>query len=109
MKSLFEEEDYREEPKSDADLTLGIGSLLSIFFGVVIICGIFFAFGYTTGRRNAHTTTVAAVPAGTQPAAAAPPLPESELSGTTLKPQTPDDGSTTPPSDETNPAPLAAK
>ena len=30
MRSLFDEDD-REEPKSDADLTLGIGSLLSIF------------------------------------------------------------------------------
>ena len=51
MRSLFDEDD-REEPKSDADLTLGIGSLLSIFFGVVLICGIFFGFGYSMGRRN---------------------------------------------------------
>ena len=56
MNSLFDEDD-RDEPKSDADLTLGIGSLLSIFFGVLIICGIFFAFGYTMGRRNTHATT----------------------------------------------------
>ncbi len=54
MNSLFDEDD-REEPKSDADLTLGIGSLLSIFFGVVLICGIFFGFGYSMGRRNAST------------------------------------------------------
>jgi DedD protein len=109
MNSLFEEDD-REEPKSDADLTLGIGSLLSIFFGVLIICGIFFAFGYTMGRRNAHAT-VAAVPAGALPqsAAAAPSLPENELTGAPLKPQAPDDGSTTPPSDETNPATEAAR
>jgi cell division septation protein DedD len=109
MKSLFDEDD-REEPKSDADLTLGIGSLLSIFFGVLIICGIFFAFGYTTGRRNAHATT-AVVPATTSPApsaAVAPPLPENELSGAPLKPQVPDDTST-PSSDESNPAPETAK
>jgi DedD protein len=110
MRSLFDE-DERAEPKSDADLTLGIGSLLSIFFGVVIICGIFFAFGYTTGRRNARTTTVAAVPAGTPSApsaAAAPPLPENALSGAPLKPQAPDDASALP-SDETNPAPKVAR
>jgi DedD protein len=106
MNSLFEEDD-REEPKSDADLTLGIGSLLSIFFGVVLICGIFFGFGYSMGRRNARTTTVAAVPAGTLPAqstATAPPLPENALSGAPLKP----DDTSTSPSDETNPAPAPA-
>ena len=93
MNSLFDEDD-RDEPKSDADLTLGIGSLLSIFFGVLIICGIFFAFGYTMGRRNAHATTSVVVPATTSPAASvatAPPLPENELSGAPLKPQVPDD------------------
>ena len=59
MNSLFEDDD-REVPKSDADLTLGIGSLLSIFFGVVLICGIFFGFGYSMGRRNAHSTILPA-------------------------------------------------
>src|SRR5882757_4695563 len=105
MKSLFEEND-REEPNADADLTLGIGSLLSIFFGVVLICGIFFGFGYSMGRRNARATT-AMVPAAISPApsaATAPPLPENELSGTPLKPQVPDDSSSQS-SDETNPAP----
>jgi DedD protein len=109
MNSLFDEDD-RDEPKSDADLTLGIGSLLSIFFGVLIICGIFFAFGYTMGRRNTHATTTL-VPATTSPApsaATAPPLPENELSGAPLKPQVPDDTST-PSGDESNPAPEAAK
>jgi DedD protein len=103
MKSLFEDDD-REEPSSDADLTLGIGSLLSIFFGVVLICGIFFGFGYSMGRRNAHSTT-AVLPSTTAPAPSAvtaPPLPESELSGAPLKPQVPDDTST-PSSDETTP------
>ena len=110
MKSLFEEDD-REEPKSDADLTLGMGSLLSIFFGVVLICGIFFGFGYSMGRRNARATTAAAVPTTTSPtpsAATAPPLPENELSGEPLKPQVPDDTSA-PSADESNPAPEAPK
>jgi DedD protein len=108
MKSLFDEDD-RDEPKSDADLTLGIGSLLSIFFGVVLICGIFFGFGYSMGRRNAHATA-SVVPATTSPApaAATAPLPENELSGAPLKPQVPDDTSA-PSTDETNPAPEAAK
>jgi cell division septation protein DedD len=95
MNTLFDEDD-RGETKSDADLTLGIGSLLSIFFGVVLICGIFFGFGYSMGRRNARP---AILPAATQPAqaaATAPPLPENELSGAPLKPAAPDDTSASP-------------
>jgi DedD protein len=95
MNTLFDEDD-RDETKSDADLTLGIGSLLSIFFGVVLICGIFFGFGYSMGRRNARP---AILPAATQPAqaaATAPPLPENELSGAPLKPAAPDDTSASP-------------
>ena len=88
MNSLFEEDD-REEPKSDADLTLGIGSLLSIFFGIVLICGIFFGFGYSMGRRNARSTSATVIPAAPLPAqtAATTSLPPNELSGTPLKPQ----------------------
>jgi DedD protein len=92
MNSLFDEDD-REEPKSDADLTLGIGSLLSIFFGVVLICGIFFGFGYSMGRRNSHATVA--------PAASTSPIPANELSGAPLKPEQPDAAA---PSEEANAA-----
>lgn len=92
MNTLFDEDD-RDETKSDADLTLGIGSLLSIFFGVVLICGIFFGFGYSMGRRNARSTTLPAATVPPPAAAAAPPIPENELSGAPLKPQATDDTS----------------
>src|ERR1700742_1626173 len=95
MNTLFDEDD-RDEPKSDADLTLGIGSLLSIFFGVVLICGIFFGFGYSMGRRNARPTILPAATVPPPAAAAAPPLPENELTGAPSKPQTPDDTSASP-------------
>jgi DedD protein len=103
MRSLFDEND-REEPKSDADLTLGIGSLLSIFFGVVLICGIFFGFGYSMGRRNARTTIAPTATVPPQTLAATSPLPENELSGAPLKPVEPDNGAPFPPEDK-NPAP----
>jgi cell division septation protein DedD len=104
MKSLFDEDG--QEFKSDADLTLGIGSLLSIFFGVVLICGIFFGFGYSMGRRNARATTT---PSATLPPSVAKssPLPEDDLNSAPLKPQSPDDEAS--PADETNPAPDAGK
>jgi cell division septation protein DedD len=107
MNSLFEEDD-REESKSDADLTLGIGSLLSIFFGVVLICGIFFGFGYSMGRRNARATVVPPTTAPEQAATTAPPLPENALSGAPLKPQSPDDASALPSDHSKSPAPPAA-
>jgi DedD protein len=108
MNSLFDEDD-REAPKSDADLTLGIGSLLSIFFGVVLICGIFFGFGYSMGRRNAHSTILPAATSPPQTATAAPPLPENELSGAPLKPQAPDDTTTSPDSTDSTPDKAAAR
>jgi cell division septation protein DedD len=67
--------------------------LLSIFFGVVLICGIFFGFGYSMGRRNARSTALPAATVPAQAAATAPPLPENELSGAPLKPAAPDDTS----------------
>jgi DedD protein len=48
MKTALEDREQAE----DAELTLGVGSLLGIFFGVVLICGIFFGFGYSIGRHN---------------------------------------------------------
>jgi DedD protein len=103
MRSLFDENEP-EESKPDADLTLGIGSLLSIFFGVVLICGIFFGFGYSMGRRNARTTVAPAATVPPQTLAATSPLPENELSGAPLKPVEPDSGAAFPPEDK-NPAP----
>ncbi len=103
MNSLFDDDD-REEPGSNADLTLGIGSLLSIFFGIVLICGIFFGFGYSMGRRNGRATA-ATVPAAPLPAqtASTSPLPPNELSGAPLKPQA--DSAAAFPPDAANPAP----
>jgi DedD protein len=47
------------EQTQDAELTLGVGSLLGIFFGVVLICGIFFGFGYSMGRHNTSPPSAA--------------------------------------------------
>jgi DedD protein len=39
-----------QEQSSGAEITLGTRSLLGIFFGLVLICGIFFGLGYSVGR-----------------------------------------------------------
>lgn len=67
MTTLFH--DDQDEPDRDREVTLGMGSLLSIFFGVVLVCGIFFGFGYSMGRRNVPSPAVPAA-AAKQPATA---------------------------------------
>jgi DedD protein len=36
----------------DTEITLGTGKLLGIFFGLVLLCSIFFTMGYLFGRAN---------------------------------------------------------
>jgi DedD protein len=50
----------------DTEITLGTARLLSLFFGLVIVCAVFFALGYTLGRKS---------DVGTASAAGALPLP----------------------------------
>jgi DedD protein len=58
----------------DTEITLGTAKLLGIFFGLVVICAVFFALGYTLGRKSesglSSGTTLAASPGskGAKPA-----------------------------------------
>jgi len=36
----------------DTEITLGTTKLLGLFFGLVILCAVFFALGYTLGRKS---------------------------------------------------------
>lgn len=57
----------------DTEITLGTGKLLVLFFGLVGVCALFFALGYSLGRKSepAITTASAAVgPTQTAPATA---------------------------------------
>jgi cell division septation protein DedD len=36
----------------DTEITLGTGKLLGLFFGLVVVCAVFFALGYTLGRKS---------------------------------------------------------
>ncbi|SRR6266568_1741240 len=51
----------------DTEITLSTGMLLAIGCGLIVLCGICFAFGYSVGHRGGTETTAGAVPAaGTQ-------------------------------------------
>jgi cell division septation protein DedD len=61
MRGVFDDKEIEPaKPKRDTELTLGSGTLLAIFFGLVLLCGLCFGLGYALGHR------------GTPPAAATP-------------------------------------
>jgi cell division septation protein DedD len=70
------------DSSQDTEITLGTAKLLGLFFGLVIVCAVFFALGYTLGRKS-DTGLAAANPAtplqttsnGPKPAGSASPQP----------------------------------
>ena len=66
MRTLFDTEE--EEEVKASEITLSTASLLGIFFGLVLICGVFFGFGYSMGRGTGQGTQAHAldnIPAST--------------------------------------------
>src|ERR1700739_2621378 len=47
----------------DTEITLGTGKLLVLFFGLVGICALFFALGYSLGRKAEPATSAASAAA----------------------------------------------
>jgi cell division septation protein DedD len=52
----------------DTEITLGTGKLLLIFFGLVALCAVFFAFGYNFGRSSATPALAERTSASVDPA-----------------------------------------
>ena len=79
MRTLFDTDEEEIEGKA-SEITLSTASLLGIFFGLVLVCGVFFGFGYSIGRGTGTTAHAKPVPNSTgeaEEAAAAenPPAP----------------------------------
>jgi DedD protein len=55
----------------DTEITLGTGKLLVLFFGLVGVCALFFALGYSLGRRSEPTMVAASAAIPSQPATGA--------------------------------------
>src|SRR3954453_3822349 len=58
-----------EQEQFDTEITLGVGRLLVLFFGLVVLCGIFMGIGYSLGRNtaklaNGETATTATSASG---------------------------------------------
>jgi DedD protein len=43
----------------DTEITLGTGKMLVLFFGLVIVCAVFFGIGFSLGKNAGRTTTLA--------------------------------------------------
>ena len=50
----------------DTEITLGTGKLLVLFFGLVGVCALFFALGYSLGRKSETPVTTASAAAAPQ-------------------------------------------
>jgi cell division septation protein DedD len=46
----------------DTEITLGTAKLLALFFGLVAVCAVFFALGYTLGRKSEPGLATASAP-----------------------------------------------
>lgn len=70
-------------PEQDVEVTLGTGKLLGLFFGMVVVCAIFFGLGYSMGKNATPAgslvgeSTPGVVQAGPKPTAARPAASES--------------------------------
>ncbi|HEY1679225.1 MAG TPA: SPOR domain-containing protein [Candidatus Sulfotelmatobacter sp.] len=51
----------------DTEITLGTGKLLVLFFGLVAVCALFFALGYSLGRKAEPAVTTASAAVSPQP------------------------------------------
>lgn len=111
---------YLEAP--DRELTISATTLLAVFFGLVLLCGLFFGIGYTFGRRSPANAAAANIQAASQsfdsqpkPSAAvqpvsapAPTQPQPDASASTPSDPAPDDTAPSQP-EATTPEPVPTK
>ncbi|MFP5277665.1 MAG: SPOR domain-containing protein [Acidobacteriota bacterium] len=57
MRSVFDEHKV-ERPTRDTELTLGSGTLVAIFCGLVLLCGLCFGMGYAVGHRDSGPNAI---------------------------------------------------
>src|ERR1700688_3729605 len=63
MNMGFSPEVHFVNSSQDTEITLGTAKLLGLFFGLVMVCAVFFALGYTLGRKSDSGLTVSAAAA----------------------------------------------
>jgi DedD protein len=66
---MLDDDDDRIE-RTDRELTLSTGMILGIFLGLVLLCGVFFGFGYKMGSHKVPLPVSTSSTDGASPAAA---------------------------------------
>jgi cell division septation protein DedD len=56
-------DDDQELDTQQRELTLSTGAILAIFLGLVLLCAVFFGFGYNLGRKSTAAASAPAIPA----------------------------------------------
>src|ERR1039457_355908 len=69
MRSFYEEEAERGE-RREKERTLTSSTLLATLFGMVLLCGLFFAIGFAVGRYGPNDSPTAGPHAAARPAPA---------------------------------------
>src|ERR1035438_3017457 len=60
MRGVFDDREIQQaETGHETELTLGSANLLLIVFGLILLCGLCFGLGYSTGHRGTQETAAA--------------------------------------------------
>jgi len=77
----------RVEETNDTEITLGTGKMLALFFGLVILCAIFFGMGYSMGRSSVKAgPELLPSPSGARPSAVNQAVPAPATTAKTQEP-----------------------
>ena len=98
--------DELHEP-ADREISLGTSTILAIFFALALLCAIFFAFGYSLGRRSATSAPAATEATSSLTSNAPKPSPGSPSAAS--KPETADATASDEPDTEPTPSSPTAK
>ncbi|MGI9101926.1 MAG: SPOR domain-containing protein [Terriglobales bacterium] len=71
----------------DQEVTLGTGRLLGLFFGLVVVCALFFSLGFSLGRKATPAIATASILPEPAPATGAAPKPSSARADEAPKPE----------------------
>ena len=96
---------FMAQTEGEKELVLGNKQLISLFFVVVALCGVFFALGYMMGRPAGKVAAIADTTPAAATTTAAPAPQESEPPRETAQTETP----STPPDTEAQPGPTTTQ
>jgi len=113
MRGAFDDQELESaRSRRDTELTLGSGTLLAIFFGLVLLCGLCFGLGYAVGHHGSQTPTADAsqTAAGSQPSTGGGSIakPSATTQAAAMPPATSADTTQQPPDTTSGATPVAA-